>query len=181
LQTTFWFALVLGGGLLLLSLLGDLFGTHGDGDLDHASDHGDGHGLKILSLRTLTYALFGYGAVGTLLAWLQGGEAGWGVLVAAIVTGIAAAVLNEAMLGFVRRTQSGALPGDDSLAGLMGRVTLPLGREGTGKITVERSGREHELLARPFEAAEGDPERWTTVVVIEMKDGVAHVAPLDEA
>jgi hypothetical protein len=65
--------------------------------------------------------------------------------------------------------------------GLTGRVVLPLSTEGTGKILVSRQGREHELLARPFEQDAEAPHRWSNVMVIEMRDGVALVQPNDSA
>ena len=61
------FSVVLGGGLLLLSLLGDLLGGDAsdlelDVDFDSTSDV-DHSATKILSFRMVSYALFGFGAV----------------------------------------------------------------------------------------------------------------------
>ena len=76
------FSLILGGGLLVLSLLGgessdvdfgelelDGLGDVGDAaDLGGAADAADAHGAasKIFSLRSLIYALFGSGLGGEL-------------------------------------------------------------------------------------------------------------------
>ena len=65
----YWFALVVGAGLLLLSLVGDLFGDHGDG-AGADGHHGDAEGMKILSMRNATYFLFGFGGAGILLGWV---------------------------------------------------------------------------------------------------------------
>jgi hypothetical protein len=71
--------------------------------------------------------------------------------------------------------------GDRGWVGLSGTVTLPLSSGSTGKILVTREGREHELLARPFDHDPEHPERWQRVMVIEMDHGVALVTPRDPA
>jgi hypothetical protein len=60
-------------------------------------------------------------------------------------------------------------------------VLLPLSREGSGKITVARAGREHTLLARPFDDDARSPETWRSVIVIEMRRGIALVEPYNHA
>ena len=67
------------------------------------------------------------------------------------------------------------MPDDRSLVGLAGLVVLPL-RPGSGRVVVRRGGREHELMARPFEDAP-DAETWTSVVVVDVVDGTALVSP----
>ena len=188
--TLYWLALVLGGGLALLSLFGDVLGLEGDDapDLAGGSDVGGaatgahaaaGHdGMHILSLRSATYFLFSFGAVGVLLQLAWGGRQPWLALGAAALTGAAAAYFSAALFGWVSRTGSGALPSDRTLSGLAGTMVLPL-REGGGKVQVLRGGREYELLARPFDPAAPDAESWTQVVVVEVVDGTALVTPLD--
>lgn len=196
--TLYWLALVLGGGLALLSLFGDMLGLDGDAaadaaggdaDLGHAGDLGGHHGggaaaghdgMHILSLRSATYFLFAFGAVGVLLQFAWGGRQPWLGLLAAASTGAAAAFFSAALFGWVARTGSGELPSDRTLAGLAGTMVLPL-REGGGKVQVVRGGREYELLARPFDPAAPAPESWTSVVVVEVVDGTALVTPLDIA
>lgn len=209
------FSLVLGGGFLGLSLLGDVLGGHGDVDL--ASDvagadvdlgaesggtgvggHGDvvtgdaaGHGhhdvdhhggvaAKIFSIRTVTYSLFGFGAVGTLLTWLWAGGAPVTIGVLAAGTGLASGSLVNAVFAWITRSESGTVEGEERYAGHMGRVTLPIAGSG-GLIRVEKSGREVELRALPHASAtdRGDPAGWKHVVVVEMEHGIARVAPLD--
>src|SRR5690606_21289047 len=60
----YWFALVVGAGLLGLSLFGD---TDAGGDVDVDAAGGGADGFRILSTRNLTYFLFGFGATGVLL------------------------------------------------------------------------------------------------------------------
>jgi hypothetical protein len=210
------FSLVLGGGFLGLSLLGDLFG--GQGDIDVSGDVGDfdagleahvdagmdahvdasmdghvdaGHGgvahgsashaaSKIFSIRTITYSLFGFGAVGTLLTVFRAGNAPVTTALLATGTGLASGALINALFAWVRRGESGLLGGDEDFAGHTGRVTLPIEGSG-GKILVEIAGREVELKALPHASAlaSGDPGRWSRVLVVEMDHGVALVAPVE--
>lgn len=175
----FWFALVVGAGLLLFSLLAD---GHGGGDgADTAVDAGagDGHGYEWLSIRTATYFLFGFGATGVLL-----GLTGSGMLVRVLTSlfvGMLSGGISAAAFGWLGRTQSGALPEDETLVGLVGQVTLPLSRTGTGKIEVLRGHREIELLARPFDRDPDEPETWSTVVIVDFQGGIARVSRYTES
>jgi hypothetical protein len=172
--TLYWLALVVGGGLALLSLFGDL--VHLDMH-DVAADVGAWH---ILSLRTATYFLFAFGAAGLLVSASGGG--GQIALLGASVAGGMSAALSAAAFRYLRRSESGGVPADASLVGLPGRVVLPLRDGGTGKIVVSRGGRDIELLARAFDVATGPPiETWTEVVVVEVAAGTALVTPFSDA
>jgi hypothetical protein len=204
------FSLVLGGGFLGLSLFGDLFGGHGDVDLGghvagfdtdmhaeldaqldagHALDAtGDaGHaGLshaaaKVFSIRTITYSLFGFGAVGTGLTLVRAGDAASNTALLAVGTGLVSGTLINALFSWVRRGDSGALREEEGYSGRLGRVTLPIEGSG-GKIVVEVAGREVELVAQPHASAagSGEPSRWRRVLVVEMVRGVALVAPAED-
>ncbi len=214
------FALVLGGGFLSLSLLGDLFGGHGDidlnadagaldtdlgldaGHLDVEAGHLEldaGHAevdtagaaihdvdashaaAKIFSIRTITYSLFGFGAVGTLRTFVWPSSSSILTLVLAVVTGLLSGALINAAFGWVRRSESGALEGESSYAGLTGRVRLPIAGS-SGTVVVEKGGRWVELRALPHPSAvgEGDPADWTSIFVVEMRKGVAMVAPAQQ-
>ena len=188
------FSAVLGGGLLLLSLLGDLLGSDAveleldadidmDMDMDVDADSDIGHAAaKILSIRTLTYTLFGFGAVGWLLS--RGGlapEAASTITYAAIGGLISGTLVNRAF-GYLRGTETGMIAHDDSFVGLAGEVTLRLGDGSAGSVAVQRGTRRHTLRALPHASVRtgAPPEKWHNVVVVEMKDGVAYVAPSDE-
>lgn len=167
------FALVLGGGLLLFSLVGDA-----DGDANHS---GHGHdAAKFLSLRTLTYFLFVFGGVGAVLSRTWHWAAAPLVLVAAIAGGLLVGSAVSYAFNYLRRTDSGARESEDSFIGLTGRVTLPIGPSGRGKVMVERGGRTFELTARPLETAGTPPTHWSSVIVVEMNRGTAVVAPMDD-
>ena len=189
------FSAVLGGGLLLLSLLGNLLGGGAldievDADLDVGlddleldADADAGHSAsRILSIRTLTYTLFGFGGVGWLLTQMGSVPSAPGTIAYAVVGGLVSGTLVNRAFAYLRRTETGLLKADDSFAGLAGRVTLRLGDGSAGKVAIERGGRRRTLRARPHSSAGAGapPSEWRNVVVVEMKDGVAYVVPSDD-
>jgi len=200
--TIYVFCLVLGGGFLGLSLLGDLFGGHTDVDLggdgldvhvdvgDAPTDVHGGHDVdahhggvaaKVFSIRTVISALFGFGAVGTLLTWMWGGASPVLTAGLSLGTGVVSGWLINVAFAWVKRSESGALEGESTFEGHTGRVTLPIAGSG-GKVVVHIAGREVELRALPHPSAldRGDPSGWKSVVVVDMEHGVARVAPLDD-
>ena len=200
----FLFALIVGGGLLALSFLGDLFGF-GDADLDaeldtdlvaeaevsaEAEGAADGApavheavdfagAFRIFTIRNLTYFLFGFGAVGWLMAWRSPEMSDLLVLAGALIAGLVAAALATLTFGLVRATESGYRPDEWSFVGCEGRVVLPLGHGKMGQIVVRREDREHELRALPFDASAVAPGDWRSVMVIEMSGGTALVSPME--
>ncbi len=196
------FSLILGGGFLLLSVLGgdseadvdfdagldlgdgglDLDGLAGDaGDgiesIGDAADSGQDAASRIFSIRTVVYALFGFGATGTILTRL--GISMPTTLAFSLVAGAAAGFLVSMVFHFLVRTDSGAHPGDEALLGLTGDVTLPIGLGRPGTVAVERGGRRLSLRALPHATAHGDPESWKRVIVVEIDGSIARVAPLE--
>lgn len=203
------FCLVTGGGLLLLSLLGDVLGDAGGdlgvdasadvhfeldhggvdagtfdtgtGDVDVHGDSGDQlHASKILSIRTLTYTLFGFGAVGTLLS-LVGSSGFLTTLAFAVTGGLLSGALVTTVFDYLRATDTGAQVSDDTFVGLSGTVTLPLSATTAGAVAVQRGQRRITLRALPHPSVgDADPAGWKSVVVVEMDRGVARVAPVGE-
>jgi hypothetical protein len=178
-MTLYLFSVLLGGGLLLFSM----FGGDADADVELDVDAGDGGGdaLRWLSLRTATYFLFVFGGVGAALSATWHGVTAPSVALIAAGAGAGVAALVSALFRYLRRTDSGERGGDERIIGLSGRLTLPFGESGTGKVLLSSASRSLELLARPFDTASGDPSSWTTVIVVEMDHGTALVAPLDPA
>jgi hypothetical protein len=168
-------SLIAGGGLLLVSLFGDIV-DHGD-TVDHGH-HGDA--FHILSLRTATYFAFGFGGVGAALSWAWDGNRSLLAAGLALLTGVGLAALVDLTFRYLRRTESGDRSGDTSFIGLSGRISIPLSHRRTGKVVVLRGERTVELLARPYEPGAEGPENWKAVVVVEMDGGTALVAPLDD-
>lgn len=175
------FSLVLGGGFLVLSLLsGDGGDLDVDMDVDVDADLGGDAGVdqKIFSFRGLIYALFGFGLTGALLTWM--GLPTLPVALASGGAGVVSSLLVTSTFNYLKRTDSGYLPGDDTLAGTAGRVVLPLSEGSPGAVVVRRSDREIRLRALPHASGEGDPAGWSTIMVVEMEDGIARVAPLKD-
>lgn len=165
------FILVVGAGILGMSLLGG----DADADLDSGSD-----AFKWLSLRGLSYFAFVCGGVGAALT------ATWHVatapIIAALAVGSGAAVswLATAVFAYLQRTESGAREGDDAFIGLSGRIVVPFGESGTGKVLLARADRTFEMLAKPFGGATTPPASWNSVIVVEIQNGIALVSPLEE-
>ena len=154
-----------------LEITGDAMDASGD-----LGDHGQDAASRIFSIRTAVYTLFGFGATGTILTQL-----GIGMITSlafALVGGFASGLLVSLVFHFLVRTDSGAHPGDASLLGLTGTVTLPLAESRPGLVAVERGDRRLTLRALPHSSAHGDPEEWTQVIVVEIERGIARVAPL---
>ncbi len=184
--TAYIFCLAVGGGFLALSFFGDFL--EGDVDIDADVDvdadmdalaHGSGI-AQLFSLRAVINALFGFGAAGTLLHLVWGG--GQPLLTAAIAggTGVASGALISTVFGYLKRTESGTLRGEQSFVGLTGEVSLEIAPGSRGSVTVRRGDRRVRIRAQvadTYHAAEaltaGQP-----VVVVEMKDGTASVTPV---
>ncbi len=177
--TLFWFALILGGGLAVFSLAGDFFGTDGDTDHLHIEhDSPDAH-WQLFSLRTATYFLFAFGAVGVLVLKASADASSLVALIAAVFTGVLSAFASASLFGYLKRTNSGTMEADALFEGLQARVVLPL-RNGKGKIMVERGGRELELMAECYDGEATQPETWKQVVIVEIRGGTALVSPMHE-
>ena len=210
--TAYILSLMIGGGLLVASLFGDLFGGAdadadalsggdfgGDADLASGGDLAPGadgagaaadasEGARLFSLRSATYALFGFGGSGLVLhlAW-SGGSALLAGLIAGAM-GLGSSALASAVFGYLKRTEAGAIPGQDALVGLRGEVILPIADGDTGEVKLRSGERRFRMRARlggpggrslpeggePVDALAAG----RAVVVTEVEGGVAYVAPL---
>ena len=174
------FSLIVGGGLLLVSVLGVF-----DGDDAPESDswHGVAPGeaavaQEFLSVRSLFYFLAGFGGTGTLLTAVGAGSAAL-VTLFALVTGLTAAGLAAMVYGWLRRSESGLVSADpDYLVGLPARVVVAMDGDRRGKVIAVHAGREVELLARPFSRDDPACPRGSEVVIVEIRGDTAFVAPL---
>lgn len=175
----YWFAMVVGVGMYLFSVFAGASGGD-DGDSLDGETHQHDYGYKLLSLRNATYFLFAFGVTGVALTWLWSGARG--LLTAALATsiGLTGAAISTLVFGWLRKSESGDMPGDRVWLGASAEVLLPLSTHGTGKILVSRGGRAQELLARPFDSDAAQPETWSTVLILEIRDGIALVAPNEE-
>ena len=177
-----------------MSLLGEFFGdADAGGDVDggidvDAADGADGVAEggseigKLLSLRSITYALFGFGGAGLVMHLTLGASSIVGALVAGGV-GIGSAALVNTVFGYLRRSEAGQIPGAGALAGLPGRITLPISGSDTGEVRIRSGDRQIRVRARLHDPGETGAETLLSsgapVVVTEVRSGVAYVAPLD--
>ena len=180
------FSLVVGGGLLALTLFGDFFdsdvdadaGIDLDGDADVAVDGSEV--AKLLSLRALVYTLFGFGGAGVVLNLIWGGAQP--VLTAAIAAGmgLGCGALVSAVFGYLRRTEAGEIQAEASLVGLRGEVVMTIAAGETGEVRIRSGERQYRMRARSDDPAEADGilVAGRPVMVVEVKDGVAYVAPV---
>ena len=185
--TAYIFCLVVGGCLLALSFFGDFLDGDVDaggaleleGDIDLDADGFDF--AKLFSLRAIVYALFGFGAAGAILhgVW-SGGRPG---ITAAIAggMGLASGALISTVFGYLKRTESGAMEGEAALIGLRGEVRMSVGTGETGAVLLQSGERQFRMRARldDLEAADAAVEPGRPVVVVDVKQGVAIVAPVD--
>jgi hypothetical protein len=175
--TLYLFSLLVGGVLLAISLAG-ADQNAGDGGIDGV-EAGD-NPVKFLSLRTITYFLFVFGASGSAMSWWWKSAGVLPVLAVSLLAGLGIAGLVAAAFAYLTRTESGLGSPESSFVGLPARVVLPIAVGGMGKVVVHRGDRVYELLARPLDASSTDSMHWKSVVVVEMSRGTAVVAPLDE-
>jgi hypothetical protein len=153
------FALVVGGALLLFSLVGG--SDHGDADFSHDGGHSP---AQWLSIRTLMYFLFVFGGVGAILSRTWSPAAAPVVLGIAVLAGAGVGAAVSAAFGYLRRTDSGYRETDDSFIGLTARVTVPLGDGRTGKILGQDSREPRWSHLRPARPAVR-PGGWRATAV----------------
>lgn len=162
------FCLGIGGVLLAASLFADA---------DAPDEIGDAGWQQVFSLRNLTYFLFVFGAIGSVLAFFRDWKTGMSELVIAGGSGLVVAGIAHAVFAYVRRTDTAEVPADRGLVGRAAQVTLPIGRGAIGKIELVFGGQRVELLARPFGSEGASIENGTEVVIVEMDAGTALVSP----
>ncbi len=133
--------------------------------------------FRRLPLSTMAFVAATFGVCGLVLR--AAGTGGGTTFVAAALAGIAAGVLNSALFAYLRRSESTTEVSDEQLTGKIGRVVLPLTGDRRGRIALIVGDQQIQLSAlalpdAPDELAIGDP-----VLVVDVHNGVARVAPLD--
>lgn len=195
-------SLVVGGGLIALSLLGS-FGGYGadsdvggadgvDGDvsadvsgeassdgIDHGGDHGGGAfhehlWLPFISIRFWTYFAFVFGATGLLLSLFR---ASFEPLIAIMSAGSALGVglLVAYLMRWIRANESDSTARLNDVLGLVGKVTVPIREGQMGRIRVNVKGDEIDYLAladRPGTFEEGEE-----IIVVGVEGNQARVVP----
>lgn len=159
--------LVVGGGLLLITVLvDDVLG----GLLDALNLSFDIGGVSLMPLALSFISMFGVGGLfATQVLDVHGGQAA----IVGAVFGSVGFGLAWALFGFLRKAEGDA---PFSLASLVGQpgsvsVSIPAGRRGT--VIVRAQGRTHEITA----TAATDIESGTLVTIIGAVGAVLTVAP----
>lgn len=154
----FLFCLVLGGGLLLVTvLLDDIVG----GLLDALNIGFDIGGVTLMPPLLGFVAMFGVGGlIGTQLLELDNGRAS----LLGAVTGAAGFGLVFAMFSVLRRSEASPAFSLTELVGQTGRVNVPIPARRFGSVFVSYAGSSHNLTATAdADVASGSPVRIVSV------------------
>jgi membrane protein implicated in regulation of membrane protease activity len=179
-------SLIIGGGLLIISLLsggetGEAGGPGGGGleGTEAGSDGSLGSALPLASLFFWTFFLAFFGLTGVLLSILAR-EAG-ALLTACLSAGVglSAGLIAARVLRRLGRAEVDSSVRPDDLVGQLGRVVVPVGREQLGKVRVELKGRTVELLAYSDTRVPLAPAHRVLVHDV-LKDGLVRVISAEE-
>ena len=133
--------------------------------------------FRRLPLSTMAFVAATFGVCGLVLR--AAGTGGGTTFVAAAVAGIAAGILNSALVAYLRRSESTTEVSDEQLAGKIGRVVLPPAGDQRGRISVTVGGQQIHLSARSLPDAPAELEVGSPVLVVEVRNGIASVTGLD--
>jgi membrane protein implicated in regulation of membrane protease activity len=166
-------ALVVGGGLLLVQAIsGGHDAVDADGVHPDVQHHGGGPGL--LSLRSAVYGVFTFGFVGGALH-VPGIAGPWAALALAAVSGLAASLAAGYTFARLGSEEASGAASYVEAKGRPARVLLPCAPDRPGKIRLALGGQQVDM-----KATSGGPliPAGTQVVVVEVVDDVARVAPV---
>lgn len=193
--TLYLITLIVGGGLLMLSIFGggehdadhdfdgDIDGDFGggmdadmdmDGDVDGFDTGGYDAWLPIGSLRFWTFFAAFFGLVGTVLV-AMGAMSKTMTLAPAIGVGYLSGIVATKVLRALTKQRVGKVVGSSDLVGVTGTLMLPASKSEPGKIRFKLGGRILEEIAY---TDEGSMEQGAHVLIIAKheEDGVL-VAP----
>jgi hypothetical protein len=167
-------ALLLGGGLVAMSLLGH---HDGDGiDVDHGHHFDDVGLLAVFSLRNFTWASFAFGGIGLLGVLTQ--RSATTSLVSAIAAGLLTLVAVHMLFLFLRRSEAGDLPSDALVFGTHAQLVLPFNDAGFGTVSFRANGQVHEMPARRADEVAGmDAASFAECRIEFIENGIAVVQP----
>lgn len=175
--TFYWICLVTGVMFAVVSLLlGEIIGHWLNGLFDGAAG-GIGHSLPVLQPVSLVGGITALGACGLLLTKYTV----WSSAPVLILSALAAIGLSVAVAFFyVRPMQNSENSTGFSvkeLHGAVGEITVPIPAAGYGEVVLKAGAGRTNQIAASFDGVPV-PE-GTKVVVVEAKDGVLYVSPLE--
>jgi len=196
-------AAIFGGGFVLPALIGSLdFDTDADFDFDADADFDldvdadvdfdadtDSQGAalqaatgvsewvsSLLTFRTVIFFAAFFGAVGIVLTLLNYSEPL--PFIAALGLGATAGVVNARLMSFLKRSEVSSHLTQREISGSTARVVLPVGQERRGRVEVDLGGQPTFMVALPYRPNVPEMAPGAQVVVIEVREGTAYVAPL---
>ena len=191
-MTLYLTCLILGGVFIVVSLFFDM-DSDADVDLDTEVDFDpdadiggetavEGEGavaaIKFLSFRNIVMFVAFFGLTGALLTWLGGPFVI--NLPAAIVMGFFTATLMHKAMSHLIKNEVGQTTNLEDLVGTPAKVTVNVGRNRRGKISVYANGRTLQLLAQVAEeAAKDEFATGEAVIVLKVQEGTAFVVEGD--
>lgn len=176
--------LVIGGGLLLFSLLSGGDGEAGDG-LDEGELEGEAGGashasaLPVTSLFFWTFFLAFFGLAGVLLNLLAPEVGTWLITGLAAGVGVVVALVAVRVLRRLGRGQVDSSTRPEDVVGRLGRVVVPVGQGRPGKVRVELKGRTVDLLAHGKNTELLGPAHRVFVYEV-LEDGSVRVVSAEE-
>jgi membrane protein implicated in regulation of membrane protease activity len=133
--------------------------------------------FRRLPLSTIAFVLAAFGVCGLLLGAVGAGDGS--TLAGAVVAGLVAGVVNTTLFGYLRRSESTTAVDDEQLAGKIGRVVVPLTGDRRGRIAVTVGGQQIHLSALALPDAPATLDVGASVLVVEVRKGIASVTGLD--
>ena len=157
----------------------------GDIDLDAGGDFDTGDGAldavgsfvsSLLSFRSIVFFAFFFGISGLLFEAL--GSRTVTALILALGLGSVASVVNAQLFNYLKRSGSSSQRLGRDIEGHSAKVVLPISGSQKGRIRADLSGQPTFMVAVPFNES-GSFGVGDSVVVVEVQNGTALVAPLD--
>lgn len=150
----------------------------GDGDTDAGEVDLDGGGvLTYLSLGTFSFFAGFFGLTG--LATSLTGTGAILSFVLATVVGLIAAVTQRGLLSYVKKSSSSSHLHDADLTGKAGTVVVPIESGKRGRIALQVGQQREYLTARMLRDEPAALDVGSSVLVVQIDNGVALVAHLD--
>lgn len=185
-------AAIFGGAFVLAMMAGGL-DIDGDVELDFDTDvdielgtevDSDGFGDaagdflgSLLSFRSVVFFSMFFGLAGMVFNLLDYTEPV--PLVTGMGLGAVAAVVNTQLFRWVKHGEGSSQITNRELSGSRATVVVPLGTDRRGRIKAELEGETTFMVALPYSTTAKDHyDVGDTVVVVEIENGTARVAPL---
>lgn len=140
-----------------------------------ASAAGDFFG-SLLTFRSLTFFSAFFGLAGLAFSFFNYIEPV--PLVTGVGLGLVAAVLSARLFAWLQKNQASSQISNRDLHGARASVTVPLGTDRKGRIKVELEGETTFMVALPHSSKQERFDVGEPVVVVEIENGTALVAPL---